>query len=142
MFGTRTPPVEHSTALPASYDYNTDISYLQDSSNILEIEDIDFTETQDILDSPGLITGRNSDLVFCPIRFAASLDTFTIYISLAIPNILGPILCVLLAILSLPCRRAPTTPSSSCCSKFCSCLLLICLVTAQIGCYYTHLILR
>lgn len=83
----------------------------------------------------------NTDLTFCPVRSAPGdlLDKITIYLSIYIPTILGPILTFLLCIISLPftSRCVPLSSSSSCCSS----LLLPCLIILHLSNYYINLFL-
>ena len=50
------------------------------------------------------MAGLKSDLSFCTVRAAPgdTLDTVTIYLSLYLPTVLGPVLTLLLCLLSLP----------------------------------------
>ena len=82
----------------------------------------------------------SSDISFCVIR--SPLETITIYLSIYIPTILGPLLTLLLCVLSLPlakCRQPVSTnsSSSSCWSSF----LLPCLIFLHISNYYINLFL-
>ena len=79
-----------------------------------------------------------SDLSFCPVRAAPGdlLDRITIYLSIYIPTILGPLLTLLLCVLSLPLAKCRQN-SSSCWSSF----LLPCLIFLHISNYYINLFL-
>ena len=79
-----------------------------------------------------------TDLSFCPVRAAPGdvLDEITIYLSIYIPTILGPLLTLVLCVLSLPFAQCRQT-SSSCWSSF----LLPCLIFIHISNYYINLFL-
>ena len=86
-------------------------------------------------------TGLQSDLSFCPVRSAPGdvLDRITIYLSIYIPTILGPLLTLLLCVVSLPfaqCRQSSSSPSSCWSSA-----LLPCLIFLHISNYYINLFL-
>ena len=85
------------------------------------------------------MAGLQSDLSFCTVRAAPgdTLDTVTIYLSLYIPTVLGPVLTLLLCLLSLPFSSSCLPASSSCCSS----LLLPCLILLHISNYYINLFL-
>ena len=76
----------------------------------------------------------SSDISFCVIR--SPLETITIYLSIYIPTILGPLLTLLLCVVSLPFAQCRQT-SSSCWSSF----LLPCLIFLHISNYYISLFL-
>ena len=85
------------------------------------------------------MAGLKSDLSFCTVRAAPgdTLDTVTIYLSLYMPTVLGPVLTLLLCLLSLPFSSSCLPASSSCCSS----LLLPCLILLHISNYYINLFL-
>ena len=76
----------------------------------------------------------SSDISFCVIR--SPRETITIYLSIYIPTILGPLLTLLLCVVSLPFAKCRQT-SSSCWSPF----LLPCLILLHISNYYINLFL-
>ena len=87
---------------------------------------------------PSSLNLFKSDMSFCPMRAAPGnmLNSVTIYLSIYIPTILGPLLTLLLCVVSLPfaqCRQN----SSSCWSSF----LLPCLIFLHISNYYISLFL-
>ena len=87
---------------------------------------------------PSSLNLFKSDMNFCPIRATAGdiLDSVTIYLSIYIPTILGPLLTLILCVVSLPFAQCRQT-SSSCCSTF----LLPCLIFLHISNYYISLFL-
>ena len=79
-----------------------------------------------------------SDISFCLIRSPQhDPDNITIYLSLYLPTVLGPVLTLLLCLLSLPFSSSCLPASSSCCSS----LLLPCLILLHISNYYINLFL-
>ena len=91
------------------------------------------------LEPDSSMAGLKSDLSFCTVRAAPgdTLDTVTIYLSLYLPTVLGPVLTLLLCLLSLPFPSSCLPASSSCCSS----LLLPCLILLHISNYYINLFL-
>ena len=83
--------------------------------------------------------GRNSDLVYCPVRSQPgdTLDNITMYLSVYIPTFLGPVVSIFIFIISIPFSRSCSERGISCCS----CLLLPSLVIIHLSTYYTHLLL-
>ena len=81
----------------------------------------------------------NTDLTFCPVRAAPgdTLDKVTIYLSIYIPVLLGPILTLALCIISLPFSSHCLPSSSSCCSA----MLLPALILLHVSNYYINLFL-
>ena len=90
-------------------------------------------------DSSGLPPGRNSDMVYCPVRSQPddTLDNITMYLSIYIPTFLGPVISIFIFIISLPFSRVCSERGVSCCSFF----LLPSLVIVHLATYYTHLLL-
>ena len=87
---------------------------------------------------PSSLNLFKSDMSFCPMRATPGdvLDSVTIYLSIYIPTILGPLLTLILCVVSLPfaqCRQN----SSSCWST----ILLPCLIFLHISNYYISLFL-
>ena len=87
---------------------------------------------------PSSMNLLKSDMSFCPMRASPGdvLDSVTIYLSIYIPTILGPLLTLLLFVVSLPFAQCRHT-SSSCWSSF----LLPCLIFLHISNYYISLFL-
>ena len=84
-------------------------------------------------------TGRNSDVVFCPIRPLPddTLENITLYLSVYIPTVVGPLFSTVVLLFSLPFLRG----CDRCMRNFCSKVLLPGLVLLHLGAYCTHLIL-
>ena len=76
--------------------------------------------------------------MYCPVRSLPGdgLDTATLWLSMLLPTLLGPLLSLLLLLLTLPCSWGWRHPPS--CS---SCLLLPLLSLLHLATYYTHLLL-
>ena len=82
----------------------------------------------------------SSDISFCVIR--SPLETITIYLSLYIPTILGPLLTLILCVVSLPFTQCGQIFSTNTFSlSFWSFFLLPCLICLHISNYYISLIL-
>ena len=83
-------------------------------------------------------TSLNTDLTFCPVRSKPEnlLDQITLYLSIYIPTLLGPITTFIIGLLCLPfssrCRSRGISP--------CSLLLLPGLVLIHISNYYINLV--
>ena len=81
----------------------------------------------------------NTDLTFCPVRSRPDnlLDQITLYLSVYIPTVLGPVTTFIIGVVCLPfssgCRSRGLSP--------CSLLLLPGLVTIHISNYYINLVL-
>ena len=83
--------------------------------------------------------GRNSDMVYCPVRSKPgdNLDNLTMYLSIYIPTFLGPVTSLVIFIVSFPFSGMCSDKGSSCCSF----LLIPGLVIIHLTTYYTHLLL-
>ena len=81
----------------------------------------------------------NTDLTFCPVRSKPEnlLDKITLYLSIYIPTILGPIVTFIIGVVCLPfssrCRSLGISP--------CSLLLLPGLILIHLSNYYINLVL-
>ena len=85
------------------------------------------------------LPGRNSDMVYCPVRSKPgdSLDNLTVYLSIYIPTFLGPVITLFIFIISLPFSKHCPDTGLSCCSL----LLIPSLVIVHLATYSTHLLL-
>ena len=82
--------------------------------------------------------GERQDISYCTIRASEGVfDKITIYLSIYIPVLLGPILTLLLCIISLPFSSHCLPSSSSCCSA----ILLPSLIILHVSNYYINLFL-
>ena len=84
-----------------------------------------------------LQSGRNSDLVFCPVRSQPgdALNNTTMFLSVYFPTFLGPVLTFLIFLITLPCTTRYSRGEMSCCSL----LFLPILVIIYLFSYYTHI---
>jgi len=84
------------------------------------------------------IPRRNSDMVYCPVRSQPGdmLDNITMYLSIYIPTILGPVVSFGIFIISLPFSNICSEKLESC-----SFLLIPGLIIIHLGTYFTHLLL-
>ena len=84
-----------------------------------------------------LQSGRNSDLVFCPVRSQPgdALNNTTMFLSVYFPTFLGPVLTFIIFLVTFPCTTRYSRGEMSCCSL----LFLPILVIIYLFSYYTHI---